>query len=120
MPWSTQRGKDINAGIGQFQSKLRRIQPGKGATGLYHKYRDDLSLLGRLFKMEFIRLCLIPSSPESDSIDSLPTLPFINRIETVVVRSAELQDHRMEVDVTLEWGNGERVTLTVPIWIDDP
>ena len=31
MPWSTQRGKDINTGIGQSRPELRRIQPGKGA-----------------------------------------------------------------------------------------
>jgi len=92
---------------------------GSFASEYYHGHRSDLPLLGRLFKMEFIRLSLIPTSPERGKADSIPTLHFINRIERVAIASADLHDHKIEAEITLEWGNGEKDTRVVPIWIDD-
>jgi len=86
---------------------------GSFASEYYRHYREDLHLLSRLFKIEFTRLSLIPASDEE-----VPTLGFVKRIEEVNIKSAILKDHKLYVDMKLEWGNNEKWAGTVPVWID--
>ena len=91
---------------------------GSFVSEYYRIYKDDLSLLSRLIKVEFIRLSLISSTNDQDRENFLPTLHFVKRFNDVTVKSAELKDSRINVTVSLEWGNGDKWTGTVPIWIN--
>ncbi|WP_277812024.1 hypothetical protein [Chromohalobacter canadensis] len=92
---------------------------GSFVSEYYRDYKDDLEMLSRLIKFEFIRLSLIPTSEDNDSPDSRPPLGFVNRFERVTINSSELVDHRLITHVELEWGNYEKWSGKVPLWIDE-
>ncbi len=92
---------------------------GSFASEYYRDYKGDLDTLSRLIKLEFIRLSLVPTSDDKESSDSRPPLGFVNRFDKVSIRSSELDNHRLLVEVELEWGNNEKWSGRVPIWIDE-
>ncbi|QSR49156.1 hypothetical protein [Aeromonas veronii] len=89
---------------------------GSFVSEYYRDYHDNLHTLSRLIKLEFIRLSLIPTS---DNEYSKPALGFINRIDKVTINSSDLTEHRLKVHVELEWGNHERWSGDVRLWIDE-
>jgi hypothetical protein len=92
---------------------------GSFVSEYYRDYSDDLITLSRLIKLEFIRLSLIPTSEVISNPDSKPALGFVNRFEKVSIESSNLVDHRLTVVVDLEWGNNEKWSGSVPLWIDE-
>ncbi len=92
---------------------------GSFVSEYYRDYKEDLVTLSRLIKLEFIRLSLIPTSEDENSPDSKPALGFVNRFEKVAIDSPELVNHRLNVHIELEWGNYEKWSGNVPLWIDE-
>jgi hypothetical protein len=92
---------------------------GSFVSEYYRDYKEDLDTLSKLIKLEFIRLSLIPTSDDANSPDARPALGFVNRFEKVTIKSPKLVDHKLTVDVELEWGNHEKWSGIVPLWIDE-
>ena len=89
---------------------------GSYASLYYTKYRDDLVLLSRLLKMEMIRLSHIPIYDRLTK-EAKPSLAFVRRVLNVTVSSAELSSGMLRASLSLEWGNGECWSGSVPIYI---
>lgn len=83
----------------------------------YSKYSDDLELLSRLIKMEFIRLSLIPNYRQIEENESKPSLHFVKRFVNVRIDSKQLSHSRLAASVDLEWGNGENWSGIVPLFV---
>lgn len=92
---------------------------GSFVSEYYWDFKDDLNLLSRLFKIEFIRLSLISTSDDPNDIDFMPTLHFIKRFNDVTINSSQLIDSKIQVELSLEWGNGEIWKNTIPVWINE-
>ncbi|MBF8999676.1 HNH endonuclease [Vibrio nitrifigilis] len=92
---------------------------GSFVSEYYRDYHEDLETLSKLIKLEFIRLSLIPTPDDENNPDSRPALGFVNRFERVTIKSPLLVDHKLSVDVELEWGNHEKWAGNVPIWINE-
>jgi len=81
---------------------------GSLATDYYHKYKENVFLLSRLLKLEMIRLSLIPIHGSLFAKDHKeePSLRFVERFLDVNVKSSELVDSRLNVNVSLQWKDG--------------
>ena len=92
---------------------------GSLATEYYHKYKENTALLSRLLKLEMVRLSLIPIHGSLFHKDNkqAPPLLFVERFLDVNVKSNELVDSRLRVDVSLEWGNNEKWSGTIQVLI---
>ena len=94
---------------------------GSLVTDYYHKYKGDTALLSRLLKLEMVRLSLIPIHGSLFHKDNkqAPPLLFVERFLDVNVKSNKLVDSRLGVDVSLQWGNNEKWSGTVQVFIMD-
>ncbi|MFY9260812.1 MAG: hypothetical protein WAO71_09930 [Gallionella sp.] len=96
---------------------------GSLATVYYHKYKENLFLLSRLLKLEMIRLSLIPIYGSLFATDNKeePPLRFVERFLDVNVKSSELVDSRLNVNVSLQWkdssGKSENWSGTLQVFI---
>ena len=81
----------------------------------YHRdHREDLLLLGRLFRLEFARLATIPISEKEPD----PVFGFIWRVEEVRIASDEPNEGRLSVHITLEWANREHWTGNLSVYVE--
>lgn len=69
----------------------------------FNKYRNNLNLLKRLFKLEIYRLATIPVF--NDSVPSTPPLNFVKKIHDIELDEVEPTDGRIRIKLSLEWGN---------------
>lgn len=90
---------------------------GSYVSKYYNEYKNELDLLSSLFKIEFIRLSLIPTFSDDGDCEP-PALSFVQRFDDVTIESGSLDNHRVAVKVALEWGDGVRWMGTVPIWVE--
>ena len=85
----------------------------------YWNNKDDLNTLSRLIKLEFIRLSLIPIFDNNmDNQNPKTTLGYVKKIDKVTVDSAKLIDHRLNVNIELIWGNNEKWSGNLRLWIN--
>jgi len=78
----------------------------------YYQYKDDLVMLSRLFKLELIRLSLIP-----DDV-SHPTR--IKRIQDVKVLDITLINQRLSIRINIILGNDERWCGDILVFVGNP
>ncbi|MDD2723850.1 MAG: hypothetical protein PHH59_07480 [Methylovulum sp.] len=93
---------------------------GSLASHYYQIYNTDLHLLGKLLKMETIRLSLIPESNNVFKSEKMPPLHFVKRILEVTIESSQLNNNRLNMNLALEWGNGKTWSGKVPVFIGIP
>jgi hypothetical protein len=90
---------------------------GSVINNYYKQYRNDLKLLSRLFKLELIRLSLIPIG-DSINKNSSPHLPFIKRISNVNIENITLVNQRFDIEVNVIWGNDEHWTGNIWVFVN--
>lgn len=82
----------------------------------YWNFKDNLELLKRLVKLEITRLISIPHKESIDSKGS-PPLDFINRINDVEIIDIEICDHKIPLNIRLEWGDGKAWEGKIEVFI---
>jgi hypothetical protein len=93
---------------------------GSLASHYYQIYNTDLHLLGKLLKMEIIRLSLIPESNNVFKSEKTPPLHFVKRILEVTIESSQLNNSRLNINLALEWGSGKTWSGKIPVFIGIP
>ena len=84
----------------------------------YKQYNTDLRLMSKLFKLEIIRLSFIPLNDEVLNSFNIAPLHFVRRILNLTIRSNTLTNSRLNVELSLEWGNGRTWSGIIPIFVD--
>jgi hypothetical protein len=92
---------------------------GSLTSSYYNEYKGNLDLLSRLLKLELIRLSLLDTSGLGGHSNKKPPLHFINRIEQVIIPKTELTNSRLPLEISLVWGNGQRWSGSVPVFIKE-
>ena len=93
---------------------------GSYAGRYYDKYRSDLEMMSRMMRVDMIRMSLIPYPDDLiDKGSPKPQWSFVRRILKVVVPSAELQNGKLNIEIEIEWGNGEFWSHIVPTSVCD-
>lgn len=75
----------------------------------YSKYKDDLQLFTRLFKLEFIRVYFVQFHENSTT--------HIKRIEKVNIQNSELVNQRLNVEISVVLGNDEHWSGNIEVFV---
>ena len=89
---------------------------GSKVSSYYTQYTNNLELLSRLIKMEFIRLSLIPMKKNILSGEAR-SLPFVKRFNQVSINSNTLGHSRLAIHVELEWGDDTGWKGIIPVFV---
>lgn len=89
---------------------------GSFITEYYQKYKDDLSLLSKFVKLEFVRLSLLPRlSSDGEVVE--PPLSFIKQVSEVLIKSPELENSRLNIELSLILGDGSKWSDTIKVFV---
>ncbi|WPO90974.1 hypothetical protein [Chryseobacterium sp. HR92] len=84
----------------------------------YQKFKNNISILNRLIKLEITRLISIPYADKLQ-INGVPPLDFINRIINVEIGDIEIFDSKLPIKVKLEWGDYKHWESIIEIYINE-
>lgn len=90
---------------------------GSFISDYYNKYKDDAYLLNEMFKLELIRLSLVPRQNDSDEIIN-PPLDFIKEVQSVSLLRVDEGMSRAILELKLKLGNGNYWQGNISVYIN--